>query len=234
LTLVVAWSVPLLRAAPSFGAGRTSSGADPVIPRETKVLLLPPIDATVDAAVLAPLRRQFIRLPEEYEFIRRQFVVLGDEMAARAAAVRPSVDLRAGAAGRSAETLDELARRTDADWVVSILVREIKTDPFNGAGFKVHSSLRVQIWDARRHAWLANGPYVGRLVGGGAPGRLFIDSLRAATEEALQRVLAAYPPIVPVSRDGSIVDYLAGQRVPFVGDAYVTFRGLRGLPADQP
>jgi hypothetical protein len=226
-------SIAWLVAAASLRAGSPSSGAGLIVPRETKVLLLQPIDGTADSATLAPLRQEFIRLRQQYEFISRGFTVLGEAMAAKAATAPPALDLQGDASGRPAGLLDELGRRADADWVVSIVVREIKTDPSGGTGFKVHSSLLIQIRDARRHAWLANGPYIGHLTGSGAPGRLFIASLRSATGEALAGILTAYPPVVPVARDGSIVDYLAGQSAPFVGDPGAPpFHGLKAAGAN--
>ncbi len=212
----------------------TTFGAIPVVPRETKVLLLQPIDGTVDAAVLHPARQRIIRLRQQYEFIGRQFVVLGEAMATKAAANQPPLSLDANGDGRTAEMLDQIARRVGVDWAVSIVVREIKTDPSDGNSFKVHSTLFVQIWDARRHAWLAKLPYVGHLAAGGSPGWLFIKSLDAATGEALAEILAQYPQKVIVSRDGSIVDYLAGQREPFVGDPSMPFGGLKTSGGDKP
>jgi hypothetical protein len=211
-----------------------SLGAIPVVPRETRVLLLQPIDGTVDSAVLRPARQRIIRLRQQYEFISRQFVVLGEGMAAKAAASQPPLSLEGNADGRTAETLDRLARRIGVDWAVSITVREIKTDPSDGSSFKVHSSLLIQIWDARSHTWLAQLPYVGHLAGGGSPGWLFIKSLEAATGEALTEILARYPQKVIVSRDGSIVDYLAGQEEPFVGDPATPFRGLKTVGDGMP
>ena len=227
-------------AAFSLRAGGPAAGAELVVARDTKVVLLQPIDATADSATLAPLRQQFIRLRQQYEFISRGFAVFGEAMAAQAAAMPPPLDLAGGSNGRSAEALDELARRAGADWAVSIVVREIKIDPkgaaFTGPGFNVHCSLFVQVRDARRHAWLANGPYVGHLASGGAPGRLFIQSLREATGGALAGIPAAYPPVeIPMSRDGAIVNYLAGQTAPFGGDPKAQpFWGLSGKPPNQP
>ena len=227
-------SIAVFGAASLLRAESPISDAPPIVPRSTRVLLLQPIDATVDSARLQPARQRIIRLRQQYEFISRQFVVLGEEMAAKAAAAPPPLGVDGSAAGRSADTLDEWARRAKADWVVSILVREIKTDHSDDAQFKVHSTLLVQVRDSRRHSWIANRTYIGRLSGGGAPGRLFIESLRASTGEALASVLAAYPPVVTVARDGSIVDYLAGQNAPFVGDPGTPFHGLTAMPENGP
>jgi hypothetical protein len=218
--------IAILSATSSLRAEGPSFGANQVVAGQTKVLLLQPIDATVDSAVLHPARQRTIRLGQQYEFISRGFVVLGEGMAGKAASSQPPIDLEGNGDGRTAETLDKLARRAGADWAVSIVVREIKTDPSEGSDFKVHSTLFVQIWDAHRHAWLAQLPYVGHLAAGGSPGWLFIKSLDSATGEALTEMLAVYSPSVTVSRDGSIVDYLAGQSAPFVGDPASPFHGL--------
>jgi hypothetical protein len=224
--LAVFAAMPLIRPA-------VAEGPAPIVPRETRVLLLAPLDATVDSGRLQPLRQQIIRLRQQYEFITRQFAVLGETMAAKAAAVEPALDLtRPDARGR--ETLNELARRTNSDWVVSLTVQEVKTDPSPDNEFRLHSTLQVRIWNARGHTWLADRIHVGRTQGGGAPGRLFIESVDAAAGGALDEILAAYPPVVRVSQDGSIVDYLAGQRRPFIGDPNAVFQGLKAVSGSRP
>jgi len=220
----------------SVRAESSSSGADRVVPRETKVLLLPPVDATVDAIRLHPLRQQIMRLRQQSEFITRQFVVLGESMAARAAAAKPALNL-ADPKARSPELFAELAKRTAADWVLRLAVTEIASDESDSAveaKVSVHSTVMIQIWDTRRHRWLDNRTYVGRTIGGGSPPELFIESLDTATEEALSRVLGPYPLTVPVSKNGAIVDYLDGQTAPFVGDPEKTFSGLKPPLSDPP
>lgn len=230
--ILAAGIIAILADFSSLRAGGSTSGAELIVPRKTKVLLLQPIDSTVDSVRLQPLRQQIIRLQQQYEFISRRFVVLGEKMAAEAAADIPTLNLKSKK-GLSAEALDTLADRTGADWVVSLVVTEIaadESDSLHGA----HSTLEVRVRDARRHAWLADGTYIGRANGGGSPPELFIESLNVATGEALAPVLSAYPRAVPVSRDGSIVDYLAGQTAPFVGDPGATFVGLKVMPANTP
>jgi hypothetical protein len=231
-TLSVCLIVVLATACSWLCAKVPSAGAELVVPRETKVVLLQPIDATVDSARLGPLRQQIVRLRQQYEFISRQFVVLGESMTAKVAAAGPNLDLESKQ-GRSANALDELAGRLGADWVVSIVVMEIaadESDSLSGA----HSTLLVRVRDARRHVWLTDRTHIGRSKGAGSPPELFLESLDTATEEALAPVLFACPQVVTVSRDGSIVDYLAGQAAPFVGDPGTTFFGLKARPANKP
>jgi hypothetical protein len=231
-TLTVCSIAILATAGSSLRAGGPSAGAELIVPQETKVLLLRPIDATVDSARLAPLRQQIVRLRQQYEFIGRQFVVLGEAMAAKAAAAEPDLHLESKE-GRTAQALDKLAGRIGADWVVSFVVLEISADELDGMG-GAHSTLLVQIRDARRHAWLADRTLIGRFKGGGSPPEMFIASLDAATGEALTAVLSAYPQVVTVSRGGAIVDYLVGQTAPFVAEPGKTFLGLQAMPANKP
>lgn len=232
---LIGCSIAVLAAFSSLRAESSPSGAERVVPRETKVLLLPPLDATVDSARLAPLRQQIVRLRQQSEFISRQFVLLGEAMAARAALAEPRLNLE-DKQGRSAEMLDDLGQRTGADWVVSLVVKEIASDDAPGADVAkvfVHSTLVIQIRDTHQRLWLENRTHVGRLSGGGSPPEMFIESLETATEEALAGLLAPYSKVVPISKDGAIVDYLADQTAPFVGVPGTLFRGLRP-PADQP
>ena len=197
-----------------------------VTPRETSVLLLPALDVTPDSAHMQAPRQLVIRHREEYEFITRQFKMLGEAMAAKVADSSPKIDL-AGSSARTSANLDLLAKRTGADWVVSIVVQEVTMDSSAGNGFKVQNRLLLQVWDARRHGWLANNPYTGQLTGGGSPVLLFKDSLGDATKGSLANLLSAYPPVVTVESEYSLTDYLAGQTQPFVGDPKTPFTGLK-------
>jgi len=199
---------------------------DKVTPRETSVLLLPPLDATPDRADMLAPRRLVIRHREEYEFITRQFKVLGEAMAARAADAAPKIDL-ADLSARTAENLDLLAKRTGADWVVSIIVQEAKGDSSAGQdAFKVRTRVFLQIWDARRQGWLVNGTYTGQDSDGGSPVFVFENSLDDATKGSLADILSVYPEVVSVAEESGLKDYLRGQTEPFVGDPKLPFSGL--------
>jgi len=203
---------------------------DHVIPRETSVLLLPPLDATPDAADMLAPRSSVIRHREEYEFITRQFKMLGEMMAAKAARDVPQIEL-VDISARTAANMDVLAKRTGANWVVSIIVQEIKGDSSAGQSpFKVRSRVLLQVWDARRHGWLANNAYTGEDSGDGSPIYVFKNSLDEAVKGSLEDILDAYPPVVSVEGESSMKDYLAGQKEPFVGDAMTTFSGLNANP----
>lgn len=197
-----------------------------VIPRETGVLLLPPLDATPDSAHMLAPRHLVIRHREEYEFITRQFKMLGEAMATNAAAASPGIDL-ATLSARTVQNLELLAKRTGADWVVSIVVQEARMDSSEGGAFKIHTRVLLQVWDARRHGWLANSPYAGQASGGGSPVFLFKDSLDDATKGSLGNLLGVYPQVMALESEDSLGDYLAGQTKPFVGDPARPFSGLK-------
>jgi hypothetical protein len=199
-----------------------------VTPKETGVLLLPPLDATPDSAHMLAPRHLVIRHREECEFITRQFKMLGEAMATNAAAASPGIDLTA-LSERTAGNLDLLAQRTGADWVVSIVVQEAKMDSSEG-GFKIHTRVLLQVWDARRHGWLANSPYTSQVNEGGSPVFVFIDSLDDATKGSLAHLLSDYPPVVAVVSENTLTDYLAGQTKPFVGDPQTPTSGLPATP----
>jgi hypothetical protein len=198
-----------------------------IVPRQTGVLLLPPLDVTPDSAHMLAPRRFVIRHREEYEFITRQFKMLGEAMAAKAADAGPKIDLTALSA-RTVSNLDLIAKRAGADWVVNIIVQEAKGDSSAGQdAFKVRTRVLLQIWDVRRHGWLANGPYTGEDSGGGSPIFVFENSLDDATKGSLGNILNIYPPIVSVNDEAGLKDYLRDQREPFVGDSKTPFSGLK-------
>jgi hypothetical protein len=223
--IVLALAGAVLPLGPLTGAAPASGVAEIPPPRQTGVLLLPPIDATVDSARLAPLRQQIVRLQVQYQFIARQFKVLGEALAVRAAAASPAVDLDDPGA-RTARNLDELAARAGAQWVVSVIVLQVASAHSPAGLFQARSTIRLQIRDASRHAWLVDQSGVGSAEVGGPPGWLFNASLRSAAGKSVAQALQDYPLVVTVSQAGSIVDYLAGQTEPMVGEAGKPFSGI--------
>jgi hypothetical protein len=181
-----------------------------VTPRETRVLLLPALDATPDSADMLGLRRAVIRHRQEREFITRQFKVLGDAMAVKAADSPPKIDL-ASLSARTSRNLDLLAKRADADWVVSTVVQEVKMDSSDGGEFKIHTRVLLQIWDARRQGWLANNPYTSHTDEGGSPIFAFKDSLDDAAKDSLGNILGSYPQVISLPQEQSAYDYSAVQ-----------------------
>jgi hypothetical protein len=201
-----------------------------VTPRDVSVLLLPALDATSDAKNMQEPRHVLIRHRVEYEFITREFKMLGETMAAHAAeSTTPRINL-GDLSARSAANLDLVAKQTGADWVVGLVVEEAKLSSSVGNDFQVHTRVRVQVWDARRHGWIANGDYTGHARGEGTPIFVFKNSLDEAAKGALRNVLTNYPQVIAVLQEESLKDYLAGQTTPFVGDPGKSFSGLQVLP----
>jgi hypothetical protein len=201
-----------------------------VAPRDISVLLLPALDATSDAKNMQEPRHVVIRHRVEFEFITRQFKMLGETMAAQAAeSTTPKINL-GDLSARSAATLDLIAKQTGANWVVGLVVEEAKLSSFGGGEFQVHTRVRLQVWDARRHGWIANGDYTGQARGEGTPIFVFKNSLDEAAKGALRNVLTNYPQVISVSQEESVKDYLAGQTAPFVGDPGKSFSGLQVQP----
>ena len=201
-----------------------------VIPRDTSVLLLPALDSTSDAKNMQEPRHVVIRHRVEYELITRQFKMLGESMATQAAqSTTPKINL-GDLFARSAANLDLIAKETGADWVVSLVVEEAKLSSSAGGEFQVHTRVRLQVWDARRHGWLANGGYTGKATGEGSPIFVFKNSLDEATRGVLGNVLTNYPQVIAVLQEESLKDYLAGQTTPFVGDPGKLFSGLQVRP----
>ena len=197
-----------------------------VTPHETGVLLLPTLDTTGDSGHMQAPRQLVVRHRIEYEFITRRFKMLGETMAAKAAEADPKIEL-GDLSARTAGSLDLMAKRTGADWVVAIVVEEAKLDSSAGGEFKVHTRVRLQVWDARRHGWLAHNPYTGQAGGGGSPVFVFKSSLDDATRGSLGNLLGVYPRVVTVLQEDSLNDYLAGQTRPFVGSPKKPFSGLK-------
>ena len=228
-SVLIPVAIALLFAALSGVADDRSASPEKVIPQETGVLLLPALDATTDSAHMQAPRQAVIRHRVEYEFITRQFKMLGETMAAKAADNAPRIDLE-NLSTRTAENLDELARRAGADWVVNVVVENVHLDSTNSGQFDVGTRIRLQIRDARRRDWLFNDSYSGHANGAGSPVFVFKDSIDNATKDSLRKALNAYPATVAVSQENSLTDYLAGQTEPFVGDPATPFSGVKVNP----
>jgi len=213
------------------GRAQADDGSVPLqaIPSETSVLLLPALDATKDAEHMQAPRQLVIKHWEQFEFITRHFKVLGDAMAAKAADAEPKIDL-GKLSDRTPENLDAMAKRTGADLVVDVTIEAARMDAEAGGEYTIHTRVHMQIWDARHHAWVINGPYAGEIHGGGSPVFAFKDSLADALKSPLAKLLDAYPQVVTVSDENSLKDYLAGQTEPFLGDPNTTFGGLKIEP----
>ena len=228
-TLTLSLCLVLLTGSLAKAAGQTLAPIQ-VSPRDTSVLLLPALDATSDAKNMQEPRHVVIRHRMEYEFITRQFKLLGEAMAAQAAgSTTPKINL-GDLSARSAANLDLIAKQTGADWVVSLVVEEAKLSSSAVGEFQVHTRIRLQVWDVRRHGWIANDDYTGQATGGGSPIFVFKNSLDDAARGALGNVLTNHPQIISVSQEESLKDYLAGQTTPFVGELGKTFSGLQAHP----
>jgi hypothetical protein len=203
-----------------------------IVPSQTGVLLLPPVDTEPWAKDVLAQRQFVVRRRLQYEFLSRQFKLYGETLALPAAHRAPSVDL-ADPTARTAANLDRLARRTGADWVVSVNVQEVKDDPASAPGpnpppFHCHCLVKLKVWDASRRGWLAWGACLGHDEGGTSlPVFLFMESIDDAAKNAARTVVGAYPAVVPLSDIAQTSDYLAGQTEPFIGKPGVTFAGLQ-------
>lgn len=209
-------------------AEEPSAAVARIEPSQIKVLLLPAIDEPTGSEPRSRLREQIVRLRQQYQFISRQFIVLGEVMAVQASKQNPALKIDSSR-DRSAEVLDELAARTGADWVVSLAMQEVGYDDdpaFDGTHFTARTTLKLQVRDARGHIWLANRNHTSRATAGGAPPEILLACTLNVADEALITVLAPYPEVVPVSLNGAIVDYLKGQTAPFVGERGKEFSGL--------
>jgi hypothetical protein len=199
-------------------------------PRETTVLLLPTLDATPDSAHMQAARQFAVRREMEYAFLTRQFKVMGESMAVASAGRSPEMNI-SHPSDRTPENLDRLAGRAGASWVVNFIILDVKMDSspegISSGAFTVNTHILLQVRDCAHHRWAANGDYVQRTKGTGSPIFIFKESLEAATNESLSAFLKDFPQVVPVSRDGSISDYLAGQSRPFIGDRSVEFKGIQ-------
>ena len=164
-------------------------------PTQTHVLLLPPLDVTPDSAHMLAPRQTVILRCEKDDFEARHFKILDEAVAAKAADSVPRIDLTRQSS-RTKANLERLARRTGADWVVSIVVEKVTASNVDHGAFTARTQVLLQTWDASRRGWLANGLYTGQ-DSGNMPVWAFMHSLENATQTALTNVWNVASPEPP-------------------------------------
>ena len=207
-------------------ADETGIAITSIQPGETGVLLLPALDATRDALNMQTPRQAVIRHRQQTELITRQFKVLGEALALKAAKISPAIELDQLSA-RTPENIDSLAKRAGATWVVHTVVEEVDANSDASEGFTINTRLLLQVWDVRRHDWVLNHRYTGQATGSGAPIMIFMRSLDNATKGALSNLLSAHPPTVTMEAENSLTDYLVDQTEPVTGDPGKLFRPVQ-------
>jgi hypothetical protein len=206
-----------------------------VVPAKTTVLILPPIDVSAGVNPLHTLREGVASHRIQYEFITRGFKVVGPDMAQSAAKSLPAVDITKPE-GRTADTLGSLGKQTNADWVVSEVSLEDKTDSYSPGDWRVHATIHLQIWDVARHGWLSDFTYIahkGSNHQAAGPLMMFDGVLDQANLAALSNTIGSYPQVVQVTNEEGNTDYLAGQKKVFVPDAKKPFSGLNPPSAES-
>lgn len=182
------------------------------------VLLLPATDTEPWAANVLGQRQLVVRRRLQHDFLARGFKVYNEALAQVAADVSPKIDLT-DPLSRSAKTLDALAARSGARWIVSVDVQQVADEPGKADDGRFHCFCRVslKLWDAADRTWRADGVFTGHDQGGhNSPVWLFMESIDEATRVALASVVDEYPVVVDMGAVGPIVDYLAAETRPFV------------------
>src|SRR3569833_2173914 len=115
----------------SAPAIRTLADDDAIVPSKTTVMLLPVVDQVgglTGGDHYAPLHEAVVNHRMQYEFLTRQFNVIGPSMAT-VAAKKANINLTDPAL-RNADTLKKMAATSNADWVGSYDVLEYNHDTY--------------------------------------------------------------------------------------------------------
>ncbi len=214
-----------LAAGPETPASPVAAGN----PAEIGVLLLPATDTEPWAASVLTQRQDVVRSRLEREFLGRGFKTYHESLALAAAGKAPKIDL-ADPVKRTAENLEALARRTGANWVVSVDVQEVAENPelSNGASFRCFCRVALKVWDTKQHAWRADGVFTGNDQGAsGSPVWRFLNSIDDAARVAIASVLDRYPVVIDMGEPMQFGDYLRGQTQAFVPKVGEPFGGLK-------
>jgi hypothetical protein len=215
-----------------LGAWTTGARADAlsVSPEKTTVLILPVANQLADGGRFAGLDEAIANHRLEYEFLSRQFSVVGPAMAS-AEAKKAGIDV-ADPTKRTSDTLKKMADLTKADWVVSVDILEYKHDTFTPGNRTDHSKMHIIVFDTKTGSFLADKDVLKTKNSGGQSIGvlgLMVATVDTTTQAAVQNLLKSYPQTVKVADETGTDDYLYGQVKPVAGDPKKPFTAL-GTP----
>lgn len=203
---------------------------DSVTPSKTTVLLLPVLDATGDGH-MGGLHTAILSHRMEYEFITRQFTIIGPSMGS--GLVQKAGLSATDITQRTTDQMAKMAQAAGADWVVSIVCLEFKHDTFTPGNRTDDVKVHLLVYDAKGGDVLADKDVVttknsaGQNIG--VLG-LICATLDAGAQETLKNLLSAYPETVKVENEGGTEDYFYGQTKPVTGDPKKPFTDLNMPP----
>ena len=209
---------------------RAFADDDAIVPSKTTVMLLPVLDQTggpTGGDRFAGLHEAIANHRMEYEFISRQFNMIGPGMST-AAAQKAGINVTDPAL-RNSDTLKKIGATSGADWVVSVDVLEYAHDSFQQGNRTDHVKLHLLVVNAKDGSVLADKDVLktknSEHQNIGVLG-LMIATLDYSTKEAFKNLLDDYPATVKVDNEMGTDDYLLGQTKPIMGDPKKTFTDL--------
>ena len=215
-------------------AARVLADDDAVTPNKTTVMLLPALDQVGGEAGgnrFAGLHEAIVTHRMEYEFIAREFKVIGPTMSGGIGA-KAGVNL-ADPALRTSDNLKKLATAAGADWVVSLDVLEYAHDNYTKGNRTDHVKLHMLVVNAKDGSVLADKDVLKTQnsagINIGVLG-LMIQTLDYTTKESLANLLEPYSETVKVDNEMGTDDYLRGQKNPITGDPKKLFTALSAPP----
>jgi len=191
----------------------------PIIPAQTKVLLLPTIDETGDKPEMVRAHVLTGNHRAEFEFLTRGFQMLSPSVATRAARTE-DVDLD-DAESRGKRDLKALGKDTGADWVVSLAVIEVREEKVNnfwsaavgGNQRRAKAKVQVRILDVNTDQYISNQfcqdtKTSQRFLGNIGTTGLFKQAIDVTIQRSLVNLLTPYPQVKKITDEFSESDLL--------------------------
>jgi len=190
--------------------------AIPVVPAQTKVLILPTLDQTGDRP---EMQQEHVKVGNhrlEFELLTRGFQVLGPDTALKAARA-DDIDLD-DSDSRGKNTLKQLGKDTGADWVISLAITDVHKQDKGTMFFKSRrgqAKVFIKVYDVKQGGWIADHAFEDtktstRVVGNVGTTGLFKQAIDTTTQRSIANLMAPYQQTVKVADEFSEADLITG------------------------
>lgn len=191
--------------------------AIPVVPAQTKVLILPTLDQTGDRP---EMQQEHVKVGNhrlEFELLSRGFQVLGPDAALKAARA-DDIDLD-DSDSRGKNTLKQLGKDTGVDWVISLAITDVHKQDKGTMFFKSRrgqAKVFIKVYDLKQGGWVADHAFEDtktstRVVGNVGTTGLFKQAIDTTVQRSIANLMAPYQQTVKITDEFSEADLITGE-----------------------
>jgi len=188
----------------------------PVVPAQTKVLILPTLDQTGDRPEMQAEHVKVGNHRLEFELLTRGFQVMGPDTALKAARAA-DIDLD-DSDSRGKNNLKQLGKDTGADWVISLAITDVHKQDKGTMFFKSRrgqAKVFIKVYDLKQGGWIADHAFEDtktstRVVGNVGTTGLFKQAIDTTVQRSIANLIAPYQQTVKIADEFSEADLITG------------------------